>query len=87
MKRYRIPTAKVGELKACYGNAPFNVKADIQYCWGGDGASSADGRILCEAFEGTKVFDDKTLRQVLTERGYDITTLKFSIQKRVQETP
>ena len=82
MKRIRIPTAKPGELKACYGRAERGDTPDLCYVWGGDGASSPDGRVLCEALENVHVFDGKSLRQELEARGYDIKTLRFSIQQK-----
>lgn len=40
-----------------------------------------DGGMLAAAFEMCKLLDNKTLLQELEDRGYDITTLKFSIEK------
>lgn len=82
MKRIRIPTAKPGELKACYGRAERGDTPDLCYVWGGNGAASADGRVLSQALEGSVVFDGKNLRQELEARGYDIKTLHFSIQQK-----
>ena len=39
------------------------------------------GKML--AFERTTLLDGKTLRQELEDRGYDITTLKFRVMKKV----
>ena len=82
LKRIRIPTAKPGELKACYGRAERGDTPDLCYVWGGEGAASADGRVLSQALEGAEVFDGKNLRQELEARGYDLTTLRFSIQQK-----
>lgn len=79
MKRWRTPTAKPGELKAAYGRSEYDTSLDLQYAWGADGAGKADARVLMSALEDADVFDGKNLRQVLTDRGYDITTLRFSI--------
>lgn len=83
MKRFRMVEAKPGELKAAFGrdDVPGN-RPDLQYAWGGSGAQKPDARVLSNAFEEVIVFDGKNLRQVLEERGYDITTLKFSIQQK-----
>jgi hypothetical protein len=43
--------------------------------------SSPDGHLM-HVFTHYVQFDGKTLRQALEERGYDITTLKFSIRKK-----
>lgn len=80
MKRYRSVKAKPGELKASFGKADRWDSPAIQYAWGGEGAAKADGRVLCCALEEAIVYDGKTLAQVLTERGYDIGTLRFTIQ-------
>jgi hypothetical protein len=78
MKRFRCPVAKEGELLAKYGKHEGDL--DIFYCYTAPAAKS-DSRILSTAFEETKIFDGKTLRQILIERGYDITTFKFIIKK------
>lgn len=82
LKRIRVPTAKPGELKACYGRAERGDTPDLCYVWGGGGAESADGRVLSQALEGAEVFDGKNLRQELEARGYDLTTLRFTIQQK-----
>lgn len=40
-----------------------------------------DGGLLHSHFSWNKYLDDKTLVQELKDRGYDITTLRFSIMK------
>lgn len=81
MKRYREPVAKPGELKAQFGKERFSDAPDLLYAWGGSGASKSDSRVVSAALEEVPVFDGKPLRQVLKERGYDITTLRFSIRR------
>lgn len=83
MKRYRITPAKPGELKAQYGRVEGDL--DVGYSWGGSGAGKPDSRILMRAIEDTPIFDGKTLREELVARGYDITTLKFSIRQKEVE--
>jgi len=78
-RRWRQPTAKPGELKAQYGKERHSNAPDLLYVWGGKGASKPDARVLSNALEEVPVFDGKPLRQVLIERGYDITTLRFSV--------
>lgn len=77
-RRHRVVTAKPGQLKAAYGRDDCGG-VDLQYAWGGNGAQKSDARILSSAIEDAPVFDGKCLREVLTERGYDITTLKISV--------
>lgn len=79
LKRWRTPTAKPGELKASYGRTSA-MGLDIYYT-NEPPAGRPDARVLAYAFEDTDVFDGRSLRQVLIDRGYDITTLRFSIQK------
>lgn len=84
-KRTRRVQAKPGQLVAAWGRAGEEGRGerpDIQYAWGGAGASKPDGRILCNALEGAKVFDGKTLCAELEVRGYDLTTLRFSIERK-----
>jgi len=81
MKRWRTPKARPGELKVSYGKEPHDIP-DIFYCYGGEGATSSDSRMLSNFFEGTKGLFGRNLRQELEHRGYDITTMKFSIQHK-----
>ena len=78
-KRWRGVNVKPGQLRAAYGRCDGDL--DLVYAWGGEGAQKADSRILMRALEENPVFDGKTLVKELVERGYDITTLKFSIEK------
>lgn len=41
------------------------------------------GGLLAYAFESMLLHGDKTLVKELEERGYDITTLRFSVRKKV----
>lgn len=81
-KRYRVPQAKPGELRACYGKPDRFDRPDLCYVWGGPPAERSDGRVLSVAIEGLPVFEGKNLRQELEARGYDITTLRFSVRKQ-----
>lgn len=76
----RFVTAKPGQLIARFGKADRWDKPAVQYAYGGAGASRSDGRILSEALEGMSIYDGKTLVQLLEERGFDISTLRFSVQ-------
>lgn len=91
-KRYRTPTAKRGELKAAYGRVDRHNNPSLVYIWGGGGAQSPDARILASAFEDKrhgysfptmKPEERPSLVEELEARGYDITTLRFTIQKKV----
>jgi len=48
-----------------------------------DGPHATDGRrLLYHAFSIVKVHDDKCLLDELEARGFDLTTLKFSINRK-----
>ena len=85
MKRYRAPKAKPGELLLKYGKLP-NDHPDVCIAWGGEGADKRDANLifntLCDdryKFNSTET--DCSLVEELKKRGYDITTIKFSIRK------
>ncbi len=81
MRRFRKPVAKAGELLVKYGQEYGD--RDLYYCWppNGDGMKRDSG-LLMKAIDDVKIYEDRTLRQELELRGYDITTLKFSIKKK-----
>ena len=83
-KRYRRIEAKRGELRAGYGRLERGDRPCVVYAWG-PGTGKPDSRILCNALEENPVYGGKTLVQELEARGYDLDTLKFTIQmKQVQ---
>lgn len=92
-KRYRIVEAKPGELKVAFGSAGTGEPADIVHAWG-DGVPKADTWLMHMFFGCERARPDLTaldgytmepsLIEQLKERGYDITTLKFSIQKKAE---
>lgn len=47
-------------------------------------ASGATGHLLHHAFDIVEVFEGKSLTKELEARGYDMTTLKFSIRKKAK---
>lgn len=46
---------------------------------GGGGATKSDAHMLSHAFEAVRLLNGKTLREELVVRGFDITTMQFSI--------
>ncbi len=91
MKRYRTPTAKAGELKAGYGWPDKHADLSMVYVWGGGGADKCDARMLGGfiedkrlgyAFPSMAIEEGPSLLEELEARGYDITTLRFSIQRK-----
>jgi len=81
-KRIHTLTAKSGQLRAGWARPDPGEPADLCYAWGGEGAAKADGRTLSHAFEGMRNSEGLSLREELEQRGYDITTLKFSIEQK-----
>lgn len=81
-KRWHRPKARPGELIARWGKLPYE-KPSICYAWGGKGAGSCDGRLLHGMFEGFG-YPEGYLKELET-RGYDLTTLRFSIRQRTKE--
>ncbi|KRE07491.1 hypothetical protein ASE63_22595 [Bosea sp. Root381] len=78
----RFVRAKPGQLVARFGKADRWDKPAIQYAYGGAGAGRSEGRILSDALEGVGIHDGKTLAQLLEERGFDMSTLSFSVQMK-----
>lgn len=96
-KRHRQRHAKPGQLLVYYGKMPHS-DPDICYAWGGGGASRQDGNFLSYALGSKRVapvygqeridnggqhfiFENSVFEE-LEARGYDLTTLRFSIQKK-----
>lgn len=89
MKRLRAPKAKPGQLVARWGKVEGNI--DLCYAWG-PGVDRSDARLLNTVLSGERYrpsmknypgyevgpsfFDE------LESRGYDLTTLKFSVEKK-----
>lgn len=69
--------AKPGQLKMGWSKR----EGDIMFAWGGQGADRSDAGLLnCVMTIPLRNFD-KSFQQELIDRGYDITTIRFSIQK------
>lgn len=79
-KRFRTPKAKEGELLVKYGQE--HGDRDLFYCWPENECGMRhDSRLVMHALERCDIFGDGSLRKQLEERGYDITSLKFTIRK------
>lgn len=87
MTRPRYLKAKPGQLVAGWGKSDGMV--DICFAWG-DGVSRSDAHLLntvfaSKRFRPTGISDYETTPSLIKElesRGYDITTLKFSVEKK-----
>lgn len=79
-KYWRLPKAKPGELKIAYGK--HKGELDLFYSYGGQGANKCDARLLSHLFEVADCHEGRNLREELILRGYDITTMKFTIKRK-----
>lgn len=81
----RMPKAKPGQLKAQWGKSPDDSSPDICYA-AGEGVPNCDTHLLHNFLHHqpysqlTHEFFDSFIDE-LKKRGYDITTLKFSVEK------
>ena len=92
-KRVLTSKAKPGELKAQWGKEDRWSGADVTFAWG-EGVSRCDASLLHTIMGTTRFYPagmDKPLGTYRTEhsfideleaRGYDITTFRFSVQKK-----
>lgn len=90
-RRYRTPVAKPGEVKIVFGRADRHDDPDICAVWGGNGADKSDARMVMHAmterrmspsFPSLKYEERPSLIEELEARGYDITTLRFTISRK-----
>ena len=90
MKRFRSPKLKDGELRVHWGKLPGDTP-DVIYSCQGDSSMNRDCRLLHNILATKKpdlfakpLFSkmNPSLLEELESRGYDITTLRFSIMKR-----
>lgn len=81
-KRIMTHKAKPGELIARWGRTDRFAEPSIVYAWGGDGAEKPDCRILSNSIEGEIGNYADGLAMELERRGYDLTTLRFSIKQK-----
>lgn len=88
-KRLRKPKLKDGELRVYWGKLPHN-DPDVCLAWQGNGNMRQDTallhKVLCARRPNPHVHPifsemEPSLIEELKLRGYDITTLRFSIQK------
>lgn len=90
MKRLRRPKLKDGELRVYWGRLDGD-SPDIIYEWKGESTMKSDSRML-HYYIGNKRVDafakplfskmEPSFIEALQSRGYDLTTLRFSIMKK-----
>lgn len=92
MKRFRKPKLKDGQLLVYWGKLPHD-EPDMIYSWQGDSHMKRDTALLCNYIgipqpdPHAKPLFSKMLPSLIDElvtRGYDITTLRFSIMKKAE---
>lgn len=86
-KRIHTLSAKAGQIRAGWARPEPRDMPDLCYAWGGEGAAKSECRLVSEALEGNSVYEGRSLREELERRGYDITTLKFSIERKKSRAP
>lgn len=91
MRRWRSPTAKPGEIKIAYGRPDRHSDPDLCVAWGDGTDMKPTARLVMHAldekrmgysFPNMDIEHRPSLIDELEARGYDITTLKFSIQRK-----
>lgn len=89
-RRYRTPKAKPGEVKVAFGKPSRFDDPDLCVAWGGGGADKPDARTVLHAltekrwgwaFPSMEIEERPSLVEELEARGYDITTLRFTVQR------
>lgn len=70
--------SKPGEQRAYWSRG----ERDVVYDNGGDGACKPTSMLIAHAFEKVTVHEGRSLRAELEARGYDLTTLRFSIRRK-----
>ncbi len=86
-RRYRLVKAKPGELRVAYGKAEwYDNVPEIVFAWG-DGCLSGHTYPVMDAFcgrmeERSGPNGRPSMVQELERMGYDLTTLRFTIQKK-----
>ena len=90
-KRLRKPKLKDGELRVYWGREDHDCTPDVILAWQGDRMMKRDTNLLhyhlCGRHPNPRklpIFSvmEPSLIEELAARGYDLTTLKFSIMKK-----
>ena len=83
-----VPRARPGQLKLQWANTAEDGRD--MYCFRGPGIPKVDGHLLLWAVHAKQYSPlDKvwhpSLVEELKDRGYDITTLKITVEKRPED--
>ena len=86
-RRFPKRDGKKSGLTVIWAHEPGDSN-ELTYCWrnsdedaGAGVTTSRDTAILMDHFERHKGMFGRTLKEELIERGYDISTFKFTIEK------
>lgn len=78
-KRIGSWSAKARQIRAGWGRSDSHETPSVIYAWGGDGARKGDAMIVAGFFERVRDESGMTLLRRLEENGYDLSTLKFTV--------
>ena len=90
-KRWRTLVAKLGEIKIAWGRVDAHNSPDLCVAWGDGTDMKCTGMLMLHAFTEKRLRPsfrrpgyeyEPSLIDELEERGFDITTIKFTIQKK-----
>lgn len=83
-----MPSPKSGQIKVGWATEKHE-KPQLQFCFRGDALMKRDINLLMNHFYITPTLLGTTLLDELKSRGYDLSTLKFSIDKlpEVEQAP
>jgi hypothetical protein len=82
-KQYRRVRSKEGQIKMQYGRDEDGELGNCLVYGGGEGNNNARRCDIMLVYNTlTSFYPEKDVFQELEKRGYDLTTLKFSIEKK-----
>ena len=86
--RGRMPSPKTGQIKVAWATERGD-RPSHQFCWKGDPLMKRDVNLIMSHFATTPTIMGTTFLKELKARGYDMSTLKFSIDKlpEVEQAP
>lgn len=73
--------AKPGEITVIWGRVERREAPSLVYEWRGSHEMKGTANLMTHVFEGLDVGYGRTLAKELESRGYDLTTLRFSVRK------